>query len=51
MEDKKCKNSKSNVNVEMSCDISPNTQELKNNCNSNEQQNNSSTCKSNKLKK
>lgn len=50
MKNKKCKNSKSNVNMEMSCDISPNSQELKNRCSPDEKRSNSSSCKDNKFK-
>ncbi|HHV99489.1 MAG TPA: hypothetical protein GXX36_07925 [Clostridiaceae bacterium] len=45
MKNRKCKNTKSNVNVEMSCDISPNAQELKNKCNSEEKKSSSPACK------
>ncbi len=50
MKDKKRKKEKSNVNVEMGRDISPNSQELKNRRNLDERQRDPSKCENDRCK-
>lgn len=51
MKDKKRKDAKSNVNVEIARDISPNSQELKNKCNQEDRQRDSSKCENDRSKR